>query len=151
MKEKSIEILKGIAIIAGYQILPAFMMIPFSIYIKNQTIRYITLYLTILIGLLYIYRKDILKEIKKFKFNYLINTTVYWLIGLTIMITSSTILHNLGIDIATNQQNNINQSGSINNSNIHSLLQNSQVNCLVRDNFVKVTFKKPQKHSTCRS
>lgn len=108
MKEKSIEILKGIAIIAGYQILPAFMMIPFSIYIKNQTIRYITLYLTILIGLLYIYRKDILKEIKKFKFNYLINTTVYWLIGLTIMITSSTILHNLGIDIATNQQNNIN-------------------------------------------
>ena len=108
MKEKSIEILKGIAIIAAYQILPAFMMIPFSIYIKNQTIRYITLYLTILIGLLYIYRKDILKEIKKFKFNYLINTTVYWLIGITIMITSSTILHNLGIDIATNQQDNIN-------------------------------------------
>lgn len=43
-----------------------------------------------------------------------------------------------------NQQININQSGSINNSNIHSLLQNSQVSCLVRDNFVKVTFKKPK-------
>ena len=49
-----------------------------------------------------------------------------------------------------NQQNNINQSGSINNSNIHSLLQNSQVNCLVRDNFVKVTFKNPQKHQNMK-
>ena len=38
MKEKSIEILKGIAIIAGYQILPAFMMIPFSIYIKEKAL-----------------------------------------------------------------------------------------------------------------
>ena len=109
------ELLKGILVICSYFLIQVIYIIPFIFLFQKKIIAENELYLFIYIGLaityIIIYKKSLLNELKDFKKNYkhiLKTTSKYWLIGLGIMIISSTILTSYGITDTTNQEQNIN-------------------------------------------
>ncbi len=106
MKNKSIEIIKGILILGSYFILPSIIAIPFF-NLKSESLKYLLLYFSLLLFYSYIYRKDLIKDFKNFKPSYLKKAIKYWLIGLFFMVLVSNILQYSGVNIASNQQSNI--------------------------------------------
>ncbi|HIS17227.1 MAG TPA: CPBP family intramembrane metalloprotease [Candidatus Coprovivens excrementavium] len=108
------ETLKGLLIILSYFILPTIIYMPFYFFERKEIINYqvsmILTYFFTAIVYSYIYRKDLIKDIKNFKENYklILSTTIkYWFIGLIVMVISSNIINMIGIAPNTNQEGNI--------------------------------------------
>lgn len=120
MKEKGIinikELIKGIVIICSYPLVLSIIALPFSLLLNNNLINegiflILTYLFTAFILFLY-YKKDLLKDLKDLKKNYktiIKKDLIIWLIGLTIMISTSFIISKLNIPTNTNQQANIDQ------------------------------------------
>lgn len=114
MNFKFKELIKGILIICSYFILQLLLTIPFVFLLENNKISINTVSLFIFMGsaIIYslIYKKDLIENFKDFKKNYkkILKTTIkYWLIGLAIMIISSTIIDLFKIPTSDNQSANI--------------------------------------------
>jgi len=108
IKEK--ELLKGIGTVLLYFGLQIVLSIPFS-YLYNKhilslQIDNILLYISIALIFIILYRKSLIKDFKNINKDIFKITIKYWLIGLSIMITSSIIISILGIDNNINQENN---------------------------------------------
>lgn len=103
------ELAKGILIICSYLILSFILQIPF-IFLPEKYI-YLFTYLSLTIVYILYNKKDLIEDFKNFKKDWksiLKTTTIYWLIGLIIMLTSSFIINKLNIPSNTiNQVNNI--------------------------------------------
>lgn len=109
------ETIKGILIILSYFILPTIIYMPFYLLQERKIIGYqlamILTYILICIFYCYLYRKCLKKDLIIFKDNYKVilkSSIKYWLIGLIIMIISSTLIDYFNIIPNTNQENNIN-------------------------------------------
>lgn len=115
MKFNFKELIKGILVICSYFILQIVFIIPFVFLLIKNKISESTLYLIIFTGMsltyLIAYRKSLLNDFKDFKKNYksiLKTTAKYWVIGLGIMLISSSIIGLIGIGDTANQDTNIN-------------------------------------------
>lgn len=114
MKFNFKELLKGILVICSYFLIQVIYTMPFIFLLEKNKITENTLYLFVFLGMtityIIAYRKSLINELKDIKKNYkhiLKTTSKYWLIGLGIMILSSSILVAFGINNATNQEQNI--------------------------------------------
>lgn len=114
MKFNFKELIKGILVICSYFLLQVIFIMPFVFLLIQNKISESTIYIFVFIGLaltyLIAYRKSLLQDIKDFKKNYksILKTTIkYWLIGLGIMLLSSTIIGLIGIGDTANQNTNI--------------------------------------------
>lgn len=114
MKFNFKELIKGILVICSYFILQIVFIIPFVFLLIKNKISESTLYLIIFTGMsityLIAYRKSLINDFKDFKKNYksILKTTVkYWIMGLGIMLISSTIIGLIGIGDTANQDTNI--------------------------------------------
>lgn len=114
MKFNFKELIKGILVICSYFIIQVIYIMPFVFLLIKGKITESTIYLIVFLGMaityIIAYRKSLLKDLKDFKKNYktiLKNTTIYWLIGLAIMLSTSYILTSLNIGDTTNQEQNI--------------------------------------------
>ena len=114
MKFNFKELIKGILVICSYFILQIVFIIPFVFLLIKNKISESTLYLLVFTGMsltyLIAYRKSLLNDFKDFKKNYksiLKTTAKYWIIGLGIMLISSSIIGLIGIGDTANQDTNI--------------------------------------------
>ena len=102
------ELLKGMCIIGLYYLLATIYAIPFTFFINENNQGLINLLyslaLTFTFSLIYI--KDLIKDFKNFKKEYLKIAFNYWLKGLFIMITSSIILNLFHLGLTTNEEVN---------------------------------------------
>lgn len=115
MKFNFTELIKGILVICSYFLLQIVFIIPFVFLLIKNKISESTIYLFVFIGMaityLIAYRKSLINDLKDFKKNYktiLKTTAKYWVIGLGIMLISSTIIVSIGIGDTANQDTNIN-------------------------------------------
>lgn len=104
------ELAKGILIICSYLILSFILQIPF-LFLSEKYI-YLFTYLSLAIIYILYNKKDLIQDFKNLKKDWksIFKTTLlYWLLGLAIMLLSSTIIAKLNIPTnTTNQANNIN-------------------------------------------
>lgn len=114
--KKIIEILKGILVICGYLIMPSLLLISFLFLVKqnilpnNLSLEYFYVYLLSLLIVSLLYKDTLINDFKDFKKNYknyIKNNLKYYIIGLFIMIISSSIITKCGINEASNQTENI--------------------------------------------
>lgn len=103
---------KGIGYLVLFFILPGLVTIPF-IFIKNQTpllenIETIVSYAGTTIIFIIISFKDLKKDFKSFSFKIFKKALLYWIVGLILMIVSSTIINLIGIPIPANEAANDN-------------------------------------------
>ncbi len=108
------ELVKGILTIFAYFFIASLLSIPFSFLIESNKIPLdlatFLLYLLLALIFIIIYHKDLIKDFKSFKKDYkkiLKVTSLYWLIGIFIMIVSSFIINMFHIDTNANQEANI--------------------------------------------
>ena len=104
------SLLKGIGYLVLFIILPSIISIPFN-FIKNQNnlvynLQTIITYIIISIIFILLSLKDIKQGIKTFNKQTLKKSLLYWLIGLIIMLVSSTIIGLIGIDLPSNETAN---------------------------------------------
>ena len=114
MKFNFKELIKGLAVICSYFILQIIYCMPFLFLYNEKKISENTLYIIVftcmIVTYVIAYRKTLSKDFKDFKENYktiLKTTAKYWLMGLGIMIISSLFIGLLGLENATNQEQNI--------------------------------------------
>lgn len=104
------SLLKGIGYLVLFIILPSIISIPFNFIQKQTSLIYnlqtIITYLIITIIFILLSLKDIKQNIKTFNKKILKKSIIYWLIGLAIMIISSTIISAIGIPLPTNEASN---------------------------------------------
>lgn len=103
---------KGIGYLVLFFILPGLVTIPF-IFIKNQTpllenIETIVSYAGTTIIFIIISFKELKKDFKSFSFKIFKKALLYWIIGLILMVVSSTIINLIGIPIPANEVANDN-------------------------------------------
>ena len=104
------SLLKGIGYLVLFIILPSIISIPFN-FIKNQNnlvynLQTIITYIIISIIFILLSLKDIKQGIQTFNKQTLKKSLLYWLIGLIIMLVSSTIIGLIGIDLPSNETAN---------------------------------------------
>ena len=103
---------KGIGYLVLFFILPGLVTIPF-IFIKNQTpllenIETIISYAGTTIIFIIISFKELKKDFKSFSFKIFKKALLYWIVGLILMVISSTIINLIGIPIPANEAANDN-------------------------------------------
>lgn len=111
MKEKTINILKGIGTIGLYLILSVLGAFLFGDYYYSENIVLATLsqlgtYTLMLIVLSLIYRKRLINDFKNFKKSYLTIGAKNWILGLGIMMISNILISMIIGDIASNESAN---------------------------------------------
>lgn len=111
MKEKALEFFKGIGTIILFILLSFIGNILLGDFYTNNNIIISTLsqlgtYIIILLGLILIYHKRLLEDLKTFKKEYIKIALKYWLIGLGIMMICNILIQSITGDIAANESAN---------------------------------------------
>lgn len=113
MKENTNKIkewLKGMGMVALYLLLPSLLSSSFLFFIKDKKILTLLTYTLCTLFFLFYYQKELIKEWKTFRKNFLAflkKALLYWLIATIIMIVSNRILSFFSIPLI-NQEENIN-------------------------------------------
>lgn len=111
MKEKALEFFKGIGTIILF-ILLSFIgnILLGDFYISDNiiisTLSQLGTYIIILLGLILIYHKRLIEDLKTFKKEYIKTALKYWLIGLGIMMICNILIQSITGDIAANESAN---------------------------------------------
>lgn len=111
MKEKALEFFKGIGTIILF-ILLSFIgnILLGNFYISDNiiisTLSQLGTYIIILLGLILLYHKRLLEDLKTFKKEYIKTALKYWLIGLGIMMICNILIQSITGDIAANESAN---------------------------------------------
>jgi len=111
MKEKALEFFKGIGTIILF-ILLSFIgnILLGDFYISDNiiisTLSQLGTYIIILLGLILLYHKRLLEDLKTFKKEYIKTALKYWLIGLGIMMICNILIQSITGDIAANESAN---------------------------------------------
>ena len=144
MNFKFTELIKGILIIGSYFILQIVLTIPFVFLLKETNTLYLFVFLGLAIIYLTFYKDTLLDNLKDFKRNYkkILKTTIkYWIIGLGIMIISSSIISSFKIPTSINQDINVElfKSGPIRQSICAIILAPIIEELVFRNSFKKFT------------
>lgn len=111
MKEKALEFFKGIGTIILF-ILLSFIgnILLGDFYISDNiiisTLSQLGTYIIILLGLILLYHKRLIEDLKTFKKEYIKTALKYWLIGLGIMMICNILIQSITGDIAANESAN---------------------------------------------